>query len=143
MGVSGLFSPLCCWFQKSYWCGSERPVGEASETSKAGDERHFERDPVGLEVGINICNLRKVRAPRPGARASRMRTGFTRGDGVAQWVQRRIRDPKIQKIIIIIIIIIFIWRPSWSSDHSRRTHAHVNFFTLTVTFEHRTNIVAD
>ena len=36
-------------------------------------------------------------------------------------------------LIIIIIIIIFIWRPSWSSDHSRRTLAHVNFFTLTVT----------
>ena len=46
-------------------------------------------------------------------------------------------------IIIIIIITIFIWRPSWSSDHSRRALAHVNFFTLTVTFEDRTNIVAD
>ena len=54
-----------------------------------------------------------------------------KGDGVAQFV------------IIIIIITIFIWRPSWSSDHSRRALAHVNFFTLTVTFEHRTNIVAD
>ena len=46
-------------------------------------------------------------------------------------------------IIIIIIITILIWRPSWSSDHSRRTLMHVNFFTLTVTFEHRTHIVAD
>ena len=46
-------------------------------------------------------------------------------------------------IIIIIIITIFISRPSWSSDHSRRTLAHVNFFTLTVTFEHIINIVAD
>ena len=46
-------------------------------------------------------------------------------------------------IIIIIIITIFIWHPSWSSDHSRRALAHVDFFTLTVTFEQRTNIVAD
>ena len=45
--------------------------------------------------------------------------------------------------IMIIIITIFVWRPSWSSDHSRRTLAHLNFFTLTVTFEHVTNIVAD
>ena len=45
--------------------------------------------------------------------------------------------------IIIIIITVLIWRPSWSSDHSRRTLTHVNFFTLTVTFEHRTDMVAD
>ena len=46
-------------------------------------------------------------------------------------------------IIIIITVLIVIWHPSWWSDHSRRTLTHVNFFTLTVTFEHRTNIVAD
>ena len=46
-------------------------------------------------------------------------------------------------LIIIIIITALIWRPSWSSDHSRHTLTHANFFTLTVIFEHRTNIVAD
>ena len=32
-------------------------------------------------------------------------------------------------IIIIIKITILIWRPSWSSDHSRRTLTHVNFLS--------------
>ena len=55
----------------------------------------------------------------------------------------RIHERYDSKGLIIIINTILIWRPSWSSDHSRRALTQVHFFTLTVTFEHSTNIVAD
>ena len=46
----------CFVSKKSYWCGSDDSSVKAYETGKAVDEKHFERDPVGLAVGIKICN---------------------------------------------------------------------------------------
>eukprot|EP00051_Salpingoeca_urceolata_P027249 m.480607 g.480607 ORF g.480607 m.480607 type:complete len:1709 (+) comp21902_c0_seq1:465-5591(+) len=66
-GKYGIPKPWYFPFQASYWCGTSRrrteeiPLLELNQVQQ-GDK--FERDPAGLEPGIQIRNLRKEYGPK-------------------------------------------------------------------------------
>ncbi|KAK7101994.1 phospholipid-transporting ATPase ABCA3-like [Littorina saxatilis] len=59
-GEFGVPKPFYFCFTRSYWCGPRKGGINKYENGKIGDESRFERDPVGLNAGIRICDLRKV-----------------------------------------------------------------------------------
>lgn len=47
--------------QVSYWCGGKKHKDLSADHSEYNiDDSHFERDPIGLPVGIKMVHLRKV-----------------------------------------------------------------------------------
>ncbi|XP_076468788.1 phospholipid-transporting ATPase ABCA3-like isoform X1 [Babylonia areolata] len=59
-GTYGVPRPLYFPFQPSYWCGCGRQKRLHKKTGGATGDRHFEREPSGLPVGISMVHLRKV-----------------------------------------------------------------------------------
>ncbi|XP_046544464.1 phospholipid-transporting ATPase ABCA3-like [Haliotis rubra] len=58
-GESGVPKPFYFPFTGSYWCGTKQRNADLS-SSQSLDEKHFEKEPSGMKIGIAIQNLRKV-----------------------------------------------------------------------------------